>query len=262
MSLNGIIRYYTWEDLKDDPNDRLGDGRLDKLLMFVEEKNIEVLTDMFIYRKELTEIGVNLINKECTVQRFKYSSEDETAADSIESDIRAYAKKLSILIHDVRATLDYNIIAKKANEGMLYVTEKVVIPNSISDMEALIYTYIDNLDSMGKTIILTDPYLYSSTDNDYVNRLTGILKRTAAKEIKSFMPLARKNEVYRDLQSKLVDTTFTFIKYDNCHDRFWLCPETKKGFCMGTSLNGLGKKVFRIDMLNEGEVQILLDELQ
>lgn len=42
-------------------------------------------------------------------------------------------------------------------------------------------------------------------------------------------------------------------RLEECHDRFWYCPETQKSIVFGTSLNGIGKKICRIDELTELE---------
>ena len=98
---------------------------------------------------------MTLINKEWNVHTFVFDcgdvsdSEAEDMADKIEAEIKDYARCINILIHDVRAKLDYDIICKKATEGLLYITEDVVMPNGISDMEAFLYPYIDQLQSSG-----------------------------------------------------------------------------------------------------------------
>ena len=44
------------------------------------------------------------------------------------------------------------------------------------------------------------------------------------------------------------------------HDRFWIYGEN--GFVLGTSLNGIAKKITRIDLLDSNEVKIINEELK
>ena len=75
------------------------------------------------------------------------------------------------------------------------------------------------------------------------------------------MPASQKNNRYKLIVTAFKHTSFEFKAYDGCHDRFWLCPESGKGMMMGASLNGLGKKICRLHMLEQEEVDALLTEL-
>lgn len=59
-----------------------------------------------------------------------------------------------------------------------------------------------------------------------------------------------------ELQNKGIILGFD-QRLEECHDRFWYCPETQKGVMFGTSLNGIGKKICRIDELSDLEVKEL-----
>ncbi|MBR1437503.1 MAG: hypothetical protein IJ587_03100 [Synergistaceae bacterium] len=96
----------------------------------------------------------------------------------------------------------------------------------------------------------------------------GCFDSYSAKEIILCMPRSKNNSFYNSIKQALSQPqgqsqqaiTFTFKDFNDCHDRFWLCPESKRGFCMGTSLNGIGKKIWRADMLEQDEVEMLVNE--
>ena len=44
------------------------------------------------------------------------------------------------------------------------------------------------------------------------------------------------------------------VATDQFHDRFWIDPENGSGIVMGTSLNGIGKKIALIDHLSSSDV--------
>lgn len=260
-NMDDIKRYYTWRDLYGNPETFA--RRVDDLRKYIEEKGIKLCMNMPCYKEELADIGVNLLNKEQNIQIFIISRGEENEFTDIDDAVvkKYVTEKLGIQLYDVRASLDYDIICKKITPGLTYLTEEIVTPNNVSDYEALLFHYIDCLNSSDKTVILTDPYLYKGRNTKYMNMLEHLIDRTSAKEIKSYMPSSCNNCVYDQLKQACCGILFSFIEYDDCHDRFWLCEETQKGFCMGTSLNGIGSKICRVDMLQDNEVSVLLNEL-
>ena len=44
------------------------------------------------------------------------------------------------------------------------------------------------------------------------------------------------------------------VETEEFHDRFWIDPDAHKGFVMGTSLNGVTKKIALIDHLGREDV--------
>ena len=253
-------RYYTFEDMIDDSSNRIGD-RMYELKRLLAKFGVELRGLFPCFRDELHKIGVNLINKEQIVYELVFSNNLVDDVNKVEEIIKAYAREINICIHPIRVELDYTIISEKANEGQLYLTEDVIMPSANNSIESVLFPYIDNLNSNNNSLVVTDPYLYSSNDPSYIILLEDLLKRSAAKEIKSYMPQHCKNKTYNKIETDMQGLTFTFVQFPDCHDRFWICPETKKGFCMGTSLNGLGSKICRVDMLIENEVLQLMNGL-
>lgn len=196
------------------------------------------------------------------VYKFGFPTDDEAEADDIEDKLKSKAADIGIELREVQADIDFDIVAQRACDGLLYLPEEIVIPKDATDFEAVLYAYIDNLNSENKTVVITDSYFYGSDDKEYISLLEHLISRTKAKEIKSLMPENQlKKSTYKTIQRDLGDNiTFTSIPYPHCHERFWLCPESRKGFIMGTSLSGVSKQIFRVDMLHEDEVDILIKE--
>ncbi|OOE39103.1 hypothetical protein BZG06_15875, partial [Salinivibrio kushneri] len=46
------------------------------------------------------------------------------------------------------------------------------------------------------------------------------------------------------------------------HDRFWINPVNQKGLIVGTSINGIGKKISLVDKLQDQDVEVILNELK
>lgn len=132
------------------------------------------------------------------------------------------------------------------------------------DRKSIAKQNLQHLDSEKHKVIVTDPYLFAShSDTIYEQELLEILKSLKASEI-VFCAGQTKNDslfnrVRTELQSDGCVLTHEKSLVD-CHDRFWLCVETGKGVFFGTSLNGLCKRICRIDTLTDEEVNELKKE--
>lgn len=64
------------------------------------------------------------------------------------------------------------------------------------------------------------------------------------------------------IEGKLTDADIHYVLNNtkDIHDRFWIYGEN--GFVLGTSLNGIAKKITRIDLLDSNEVKIIKEELK
>ena len=117
------------------------------------------------------------------------------------------------------------------------------------------------LDSKGKIVYITDPYLFPNRyDTTYPAELEKLLEGLEAQKIvycsESICNQGMYNAVTSSLQAKGIVIEHT-ASLGPCHDRFWYCPETKKCVICGTSLNGIGRKICRIDLLSDTEVDEL-----
>lgn len=253
-----IKRFYTWEHLTNSLY-----MELSNITKYTESKKITVRMNIPSFCDKLNKIGINLINKQYNVLGIEYPVVTETEADAMELEFKRFLNSINVDLQSVRANIDYDVVSEKVMGGMLCLTEEVVIPGNITNIEAMIYIYIDNLCAKNDVVYITDPYLYyNNVSSDYKDMLVRLLNRTAAKEIVSVMPNNRNNSIYQDIKNRTNGIRHTFKVCNDCHDRFWISEKSQKGFVMGTSLNGVGSKICRLDMLKQDEVNILLAELK
>lgn len=123
-------------------------------------------------------------------------------------------------------------------------------------------TQLAKLGADGNTVLITDPYLFQNDPNGstYQSDLVTLLSGLKAAKIIYCAHQKSSAAFFQQVQTALQAKGIA-LDFDNrlvgCHDRFWYCPETEKCVVFGTSLNGIGKKICRIDMLTEDEVKEL-----
>ena len=138
-----------------------------------------------------------------------------------------------------------------------FCAQNTFICGSTATLQTEVATQLSRLNASGNTVFVTDPYLFPpSADSTYQADLITLLKGLHAVKItycaKSKGDSTFFQQTQTDLQS--VGTVLDFTcQLDDCHDRFWYCPETEKCVIFGTSLNGIGRKICRIDMLTTEE---------
>lgn len=142
-----------------------------------------------------------------------------------------------------------------------FTTNNTFISDKTSTLLSVAPSQLAKLDAAGKTILITDPYLFpTGADATYPQDLLFLLKGLAANEI-IYCAKSKKNaSLYQYIETELqkIGTTLSFnTSLEPCHDRFWYCPETEKCVIFGTSLNGIGKQICRIDTLSESETSAL-----
>ena len=138
-----------------------------------------------------------------------------------------------------------------------FYAQNTFICGSSASLQTEASTQLSKLDAAGNTVLVTDPYLFpDSPDGAYQADLVCILKSLNAAKIIYCAKTKRNDVFYQQVQAVLqsTGTTLDFSnQLDDCHDRFWYCPETEKCVVFGTSLNGIGRKICRIDMLTTEE---------
>ena len=115
-----------------------------------------------------------------------------------------------------------------------------------------------------KTVVVTDPYLFWQKDDDYKIILIKALNRLNAATIIYCSHQHPDRNLFTEIQGALCNCSLDYKKLERCHDRFWYCVETRRGFSTGTSLNGIGKKICSVDVLsdetNADFYQMLIDQ--
>lgn len=131
----------------------------------------------------------------------------------------------------------------------------------IDDIELIISKFIDKLKSL-KRLLIIDPYFYgtSSTSHQLLERLltphqadlveiTVICNNTSAPNV---------TNIRSAINASAPNATITEIQNSTFHDRFWINPDLGSGLVMGTSLNGIGKKIALVDRLQGSDVTDLI----
>lgn len=155
---------------------------------------------------------------------------------------------------------------KKIEEiKMGFNDDNTLIADIGSDMLGLMKNALDELGAEGKTVVITDPYLYSThNDQTYIANIIDILTGLKASKIiyvtsGKIQDSVMENQVISALNAQGCE--YEKKTAPKIHDRYWLCVENKKAVETGTSLNGIGKKISRIDNVSEGDVASLINIL-
>ncbi|MDU7876335.1 MAG: hypothetical protein E7J29_06280 [Veillonella sp.] len=122
---------------------------------------------------------------------------------------------------------------------------------------------MEQIKSEGADLVIIDPYILSGTDLNYTNTLINILKKAKAKKYtiitdQNNIYNTSKNNIQKDIQKEIPNIEIIFTK--KIHDRFWICNR-KTGFYVGTSLNGIGRKLTLINLLKESEITAIVSYL-
>ncbi len=143
--------------------------------------------------------------------------------------------------------------------------DNTFICGTTDSMKTVAVRELAKLEAQNQTIYVTDPYLFYAPDTSYECDLTEILKGLKAKEIQYCVKTVRGKDFFNRIVQELAQQNCT-LKHvpllKDYHDRFWLCNASQKAVVFGTSLNGLCKRICRVDMLNSEEILELKKALQ
>lgn len=257
---NSIRRFYKIDTING-PIKNL--GNLTSLLNeYLKPIGIEY-QDMYIEQRHLIAAGMNYADEGLNVHRFIYPTGDESEADSLEKHIYEYAEKIDLRLVRLNVDLDFNAICEKNAEGLDILEEEVATPKNILEVEDKVNEYIKKLDSENNTLIITDKYILRG-NWQYICMLERFLRKSHARKVVFAMPdvtdaeITETNSLHK-LKEDLPNITITKRVLNNCHDRFWVCKESHKGFSTGTSLNGMEGKTFMIKELDDDEIDCVLN---
>ncbi len=126
-----------------------------------------------------------------------------------------------------------------------------------------------------KNLIVTDPYIFPRNyDPDYQAKLIEIFKilkdYTSLKKVLFIAPSSNeniKNSIFNSLEE--LEIFPNFLNSQECeyqfHDRFWIFIEETAscpfGFVIGTSLNGIGRKITLVSLIPENDLEELCNLL-
>jgi len=139
------------------------------------------------------------------------------------------------------------------------VMEKVLWKNMTDNEKKEQFSeYLSAIASKDNELIIVDPYIFYSVEDEYCDILRSVLELSKAKTIIVITDAHNYRQASYDRISQNIKVE---VKYSNCfHDRFWIANR-EKGFYTGTSFNGIGKKISLINILSKEDVKEIVGEL-
>jgi len=128
----------------------------------------------------------------------------------------------------------------------------------VDDIEKIVLGFIDKLNGV-EDLYIIDPYFYS--DDPQCVALFGKMISALSKNLKTITfftngKTTNKKAAMHDLLSQLVPhVTVSDVKTHIFHDRYWIDAIRNIGIVMGTSLNGIGKKIALVDNLSHHDAK-------
>ncbi|WBA10276.1 hypothetical protein [Salinivibrio kushneri] len=149
------------------------------------------------------------------------------------------------------------------------VMDDVTTPSMhFDDIENVFHRFVERLNPADELIII-DPYFYPKQEQleDIANKFISLISPIYS-SLKNITVVSNGN-------NKSVSSKFhAYLKRSNSgllvkdiitnefHDRFWINPVNQKGLIVGTSINGIGKKISLVDKLRDEDVELILNELK
>lgn len=150
------------------------------------------------------------------------------------------------------------------------VMDDITTPSMhVDDIEIVFHKFVDTLKPVDKLVII-DPYFYPKTSEvavtseRFIKLITPII--SDLKQVIVVSNGRNKNKLVMDKYAECLRSANPNLELLNLfsmkfHDRFWINPDEKKGIVVGTSVNGIGKKISLVDTLRTADVQNILNEL-
>lgn len=133
---------------------------------------------------------------------------------------------------------------------------------NVDEVETVILGFIRTLKGV-KNLMIIDAFLYSNEEKVLHLFKKMILELSDSLQSIMFFTSATKKRspdaMHNILKSINPNTRIIDIITDEIHDRFWLDTDNKKGIVMGTSLNGVTKKLTLIDYLQPSDARAVID---
>lgn len=121
------------------------------------------------------------------------------------------------------------------------------------DAKATVLKAVAELDAEGKTVVITDSYLFdSSADAGYKDEIQDILLSLKAKKIIYTSYCGRGEKAVREPVIAALQAQGCSVEYKaaQIHDRYWFCLESNQAIAMN-SFSGIGKRTSSITSLTE-----------
>lgn len=146
------------------------------------------------------------------------------------------------------------------------LNESIISRNISSERVAQVFKDNMSPQNSDKELIVIDPYFFSAkedTVSDTIFRLSKILDIYPTLSSIKIVTDTRNDRVSKSIIIEVLKKKFSNVTYadsSDFHDRFWLL-NGERGIVVGTSLNGIGNKIFLIAPLEYDDVKIIMDEV-
>jgi len=130
----------------------------------------------------------------------------------------------------------------------------------VDEIANIVVNFIRRLEGV-KNLLIIDPYFFKcANDTSSLDLFRLIMSEICVNlEKVTFITngagIDRKDEVFNIVKSVKSSIEVSHVKSEEFHDRFWIDPDVNKGIVMGTSLNGIGKKIALVDELQTKDVK-------
>lgn len=282
--INWVKRYYTFEEVYDTDNEELRYIYRRGISEYLKSINVEVFQSSAYANEFLNSIGIIVGNKELSIKILFFPKDCDI--DEVEDKIITEAKRFKYNIKPLAALIDLDRLTSLIDlnhlksgisgisgvvgvAGMAIASPsfgKLIKPSKcISNTALFMIRTLEGLYARGNTVLVTDNFLFKPEhDNQYEIDLKAILKSLFAKEIIHYGESSKINQkMFDNVKEHLKKYGTTLIHKDirDIHDRFWITKETNRGLVIGTSLNGIGKKLFYYNKIEDEDVVEVLNYL-
>ncbi|AMO94388.1 hypothetical protein CFter6_1686 [Collimonas fungivorans] len=133
----------------------------------------------------------------------------------------------------------------------------------VDEIENIVVEFLSSLKGV-RNLLIIDPYFFKCAADiaslELFKRIVAEISENLEKVtfITNGSGMVGKSNVFDALKSVKSSVEVSDVKTDEFHDRFWIDPDTNKGIVMGTSLNGIGKKIALVDKLQNHDVKEIL----
>ncbi len=153
--------------------------------------------------------------------------------------------------------------------NMTMLSEDFVKKNTnIDDIKNIFSNFLKKIEIEDEFIII-DPYFYPNSCNeaDYLSLIKDIFGNfiPSIKNLTIITSIKFNDIIKGKIENELkkINNSINIIHKtnDDWHDRYWISSKNKKGFMVGTSMNGIGKRHALIDYLTTDDIEEILSNL-
>lgn len=176
--------------------------------------------------------------------------------------------KISLEFVDYKTDKDFrNILIDYFAENNVYpLYESIAKPGlTTAQKVSTIVPLLAKIQSNGNILTIVDPYIFpNNCDSDYVTLFKDIVKNSGVSGVEVITYRSNTNATIRsNMEAAIAPIPMTV--YDagayKDHDRFWIIKASEKMVHVGTSLNGLGKKLCSLTIQTKEDTRTVIKEI-